>query len=128
MVHLKFLVAKTCQNVYSSRLLIILIPIVLSAFTHLWNLEGFPGIYRDEDHYLRKTMHVLRGLGPQEGPSELVSFPVHPYTHPVLWPTLSGRCFGYSWLPKFNPSNCGSVIHQRTLSCSKNINGNSCSC
>lgn len=84
MIHLKFLVAKTCQNVYSSRLLIILIPIVLSAFTHLWNLEGFPGIYRDEDHYLRKTMHVLRGLGPQEGPSELVSFPVHPYTHPYF--------------------------------------------
>ena len=84
MVHLKSLVAKSCQNIYSSRLLIILIPIGLSAFTHLWNLEGFPGIYRDEDHYLRKTMHVLRGLGPQEGPSELVSFPVHPYTHPYF--------------------------------------------
>ena len=84
MVHLKSLVAKTCQKIYSSRLLIILIPIVLSAFTHLWNLEGFPGIYRDEDHYLRKTMHVLRGLGPQEGPSELISYPVHPYTHPYF--------------------------------------------
>ena len=84
MVHLKSLVAKSCQNIYSSRLLIILIPIGLSAFTHLWNLEGFPGIYRDEDHYLRKTMHVLRGLGPQEAPSELVSFPVHPYTHPYF--------------------------------------------
>lgn len=29
-------------------------------------------------------MHVLRGLGPQEAPSELVSFPVHPYTHPYF--------------------------------------------
>lgn len=84
MVHLKSLVAKLCQNIYSSGLLIILIPIGLSAFTHLWNLDGFPGIYRDEDHYLRKTMHVLRGLGPQEAPSELVSFPVHPYTHPYF--------------------------------------------
>ncbi len=84
MVHLNSLVAKTCQNIYSSRLLIILIPIVLSAFTHLWNLEGFPDIYRDEDHYLRKTMHVLRGLGPQEGPSDLISYPAHPYTHPYF--------------------------------------------
>ena len=81
---MKSLVAKTCQNIYFPRSLIIFIPIVLSAFTHLWNLEGFPGIYRDEDHYLRKTMHVLHGLGPQEGPSELISYPVHPYTHPYF--------------------------------------------
>ncbi len=62
----------------------ILIPIVLSLFTHLWNLDGFPDIYRDEDHYLRKTMHVLIGLGPQEGSNELVSYPLHPYTHPYF--------------------------------------------
>jgi hypothetical protein len=84
MVHLNSLVAKACQNIYSSRVLIIIIPITLSAFTHLWNLEGFPGIYRDEDHYLRKTMHVLQGLGPQEGPNELISYPIHPYTHPYF--------------------------------------------
>ena len=128
MVHLKSLVANTCQKIYSSRLLIILIPIVLSAFTHLWNLEGFPGIYRDEDHYLRKTMHVLRGLGPQEGPSELISLSSSSLYASILWPTLSGWCFGYSWLPKFNPSNCGSIIDQRTISNSKNIDGNSCNC
>ena len=29
-------------------------------------------------------MHVLHGLGPQEGPSELISYPVHPYTHPYF--------------------------------------------
>jgi Dolichyl-phosphate-mannose-protein mannosyltransferase len=62
----------------------IIIPIVLSIFTHLWNLDGFPDIYRDEDHYLRKTMHVLRGLGPQEESTELVSYPLHPFTHPYF--------------------------------------------
>ncbi len=83
-MHLTSLVSKACKEIYSSRLLIILIPIALSAFTHLWNLEGFPSIYRDEDHYLRKAMHVLQGLGPQESPSELISYPSHPYTHPYF--------------------------------------------
>jgi len=29
-------------------------------------------------------MHVLRGLGPQEGPTELLSYPLTPYTHPYF--------------------------------------------
>lgn len=75
--------SKKVKNQYS-KLVIIIIPLSLSAFTHLWNLDGFPSIYRDEDHYLRKTMHVLRGLGPQEGPKELLSYPLTPYAHPYF--------------------------------------------
>jgi hypothetical protein len=29
-------------------------------------------------------MHVLRGLGLQEGPKELLSYPQTPYTHPYF--------------------------------------------
>jgi hypothetical protein len=36
------------------------IPIVLSAFTHLWNPIGFPAIHSDEAAYLRKALHVLK--------------------------------------------------------------------
>ena len=74
------------RNSHQSRLrfLLLLVPVALSAFTHLWNLEGFPSIYRDEDHYLRKTLHVLSGLGPQEKSDELLSYPLHPYTHPYF--------------------------------------------
>jgi len=39
---------------------------VLSAFTHLWNPIGFPAVHLDEGIYLRRAMHVLEGLGPQE--------------------------------------------------------------
>ena len=61
-------------------ILIILIPIALSAFTHLWNPIGFPTIYIDEDHYMRRAFQVMEGQGPQE------SFSVydHPYDHPYF--------------------------------------------
>src|SRR5688572_26571153 len=63
---------------------LLVIPISISAFTHLWNLEGFPSIYRDEDHYIRKTLHLLAGLGPQEESYELISYPKYTYTHPYF--------------------------------------------
>ena len=40
--------------------------LVLSSFTHLWNAAGFPDIFFDEGVYMRRAMHVLNGLGPQE--------------------------------------------------------------
>jgi hypothetical protein len=59
--------------------LAVLIPIVLSAFTHLWNPAGFPDIFYDEGVYMRRTMHVLEGLGPQEA-----FFYDHPYFGQIL--------------------------------------------
>ena len=60
--------------------LIVVLPLVVSAFTHLWNPIGFPEIYIDEDHYLRRSIQVLDGNGPQE--SILVYD--HPYDHPYF--------------------------------------------
>jgi 4-amino-4-deoxy-L-arabinose transferase-like glycosyltransferase len=45
----------------------LLIPLVLSAFTHLWNPTGFPDIFYDEGVYMRRAMSVMQGFGPQEG-------------------------------------------------------------
>lgn len=53
----------------------ILIPLALSAFTHLWNPTGFPNLFYDEGVYMRRAMHVMEGLGPQES-----SF----YDHPLF--------------------------------------------
>ena len=53
----------------------LLIPIVLCGFVHLWKPTDFPyGLSNDEAIYLRRAIHVLNGLGPQEGP-----FYDHPY-------------------------------------------------
>lgn len=46
--------------------LFLLIPLILSAYTHLWNPVGFPDFFLDEGVYLRRALHVLEGLGPQE--------------------------------------------------------------
>lgn len=69
---------KQCNK--TKYIIIILIPVVLSAFTHLWNPTGFPSIYIDEDHYMRRALQVLEGQGPQE--SILVYD--HPYDHPYF--------------------------------------------
>ncbi len=48
-------------------IILVLVPLLLSAFIHLWNLTGFPDIFYDEGVYMYRTMHVLAGEGPQVG-------------------------------------------------------------
>ena len=69
------------------------IPLVLSSFTHLLNAPGFPDIFYDEGIYMRRAMHMLEGLGPQEG-----SFYDHPYFGQMF---LAGVLWlaGYQHLP-----------------------------
>jgi hypothetical protein len=66
-------------NKYGMLRLAILVPIVLSSFTHLWNPAGFPDIFYDEGVYMRRTMHLLDGGGPQEE-----FFYDHPYFGQLL--------------------------------------------
>ena len=54
---------------------IIISILVVSAFSHLWNVASFPDVFFDEGVYMRRTMHVLNGLGPQEVPF---------YDHPLF--------------------------------------------
>ena len=56
-------------------IILLLLPLTLSAFTHLWNPVGFPDIFYDEGVYMRRAMHVLQGLGPQES----ATYYDHPY-------------------------------------------------
>jgi Dolichyl-phosphate-mannose-protein mannosyltransferase len=68
------------NNIRSKSTLIVVIPLALSAFTHLWNPIGFPSIYVDEAHYMRRTMNLIEGHGPQES-AEIFQ---HPYDHPYF--------------------------------------------
>ena len=47
------------------RALFLIIPLILSAFTHLWNPIGYPYLEKDESIYIRRAMHVLEGQGAQ---------------------------------------------------------------
>ena len=55
--------------------LVLLIPIALSAYTHLWNAGGFPDMFYDEGAYLRRAMNILYYLEPQESET----YYDHPY-------------------------------------------------
>ena len=67
------------SKAYKTFHLAILVPVTLSAFTHLWNPAGFPDIFYDEGVYMRRAMNVLEGSGPQE-----TSFYDHPYFGQLL--------------------------------------------
>lgn len=43
----------------------IAVPLLLSAYTHLWNPAGFPSQHVDEGHYLRKAVSTAEGEGLQ---------------------------------------------------------------
>jgi Dolichyl-phosphate-mannose-protein mannosyltransferase len=84
------------KNTY--QFLILLSIILVSCFFHLWNLDGFPSIYRDEDHYLRKAMFILEGKGLQEGSNDLISIPSYKYDHPYFGQLFLGgvlKLIGY---------------------------------
>jgi Dolichyl-phosphate-mannose-protein mannosyltransferase len=65
-------------------ILLLLIPLTLSAFTHLWNPIGFPAFHVDEGHYMRRAMQVLQGLGPQESKATYDYGYDHPYLGQIL--------------------------------------------
>ena len=64
-----------------SKYIIILLPLLLSAYSHLWNPLGFPSVHIDEGHYMRRSVMVLEGMGPQE--SAATGYP-RTYDHPYF--------------------------------------------
>jgi Dolichyl-phosphate-mannose-protein mannosyltransferase len=72
--------APVYKRISRSSMLFIGLPLILSAFTHLWNPIGFPNVYTDEGHYMRRAMQVLDGLGFQESRSTFSQ----PYDHPYF--------------------------------------------
>ncbi|HXW11655.1 MAG TPA: discoidin domain-containing protein [Nitrososphaeraceae archaeon] len=54
----------------------LIIPLILSGFIHVWNPIGFPPIGADEGVYMRRSLHILAGLGPQE---LKIGYYDHPY-------------------------------------------------
>jgi hypothetical protein len=82
---------------------ILLAPLILSAYAHLWNPLGFPSIHIDEAHYMRRAMLVIQGMGPQE--SVASGYP-RTYDHPYFGQIFLGsilRLIGYPGI--LNPSS-----------------------
>ena len=45
--------------------LFVVVPLIISAYSHLWNPAGFPSQHVDEGHYLRKAISTEKGEGLQ---------------------------------------------------------------
>ena len=73
----------------------LVIPLSLSAFTHIWNPIGFPTVHTDEGHYMLRALHVLEGLGPQEPKSIFTK----PYDHPYFGQILLAASLGLYGYP-----------------------------
>ena len=54
------------QKIFGISLILLCGSLILSTFTHLFNSTGFPCLNPDEGKYVRRALHVLEGLGPQD--------------------------------------------------------------
>ena len=81
---------------------LILIPILLSAFTHMWNPIGFPTFEQDEGIYLLRTLFVMNGLGPQLPSSVYFYTYDHPYFGQIF---LAGALSLINYPASLNPSS-----------------------
>jgi hypothetical protein len=88
--------------------LLVLVPIAISAYTHLWNPIGFPNLYYDEGIYMRRAMHVMEGLGPQEAYyPEMGRYYDHPYFGQIF---LAGMLRAIGYPDSLSPSTDQSSI------------------
>ncbi len=96
------------MNKKAKKYILIIIPLILSAYTHLWNPLGFPAIHIDEGHYMRRAMLVLEGMGPQESAS--TGYP-RTYDHPYFGQLFLAAALGVVGYPaSLNPGSDESSI------------------
>ena len=79
------------RNRPSKSIILIITPLVLSAFIHLWNPKGFPPLYFDEGIYMRRAMNMLETHSPQEDP--------YFYDHPYFGQTFLAGIFWMTGYP-----------------------------
>lgn len=50
-----------------NKLFLLLIPLLLSGFIHIWNPVGYPDVFFDEGIYMRRAVNLINTGNPQEG-------------------------------------------------------------
>jgi Dolichyl-phosphate-mannose-protein mannosyltransferase len=100
-----------CSYLYNkipmNKLILLLIPLTLSSFTHLWNPAEFPSFHVDEGVYIRRALHTLNGLGPHDPDSKFD----HPqsstssYDHPFFGQIFLAGIFKIINFPQYFTEN-----------------------
>ena len=84
----------------------LIIPLILSSFTHLWNPIGFPSFHVDEGIYMQRSIYVLEGNGPLE-----VTGLRTPYDHPFFGQIFLAAALGLIGYPDSLQPSAGSGVH-----------------
>ncbi len=93
---------------FNERYLLILVPLALSSFTHLWNATGFPDLFYDEGIYMRRAMNVLEHQILQENP--------YYYDHPLFGQIFLAGLLALTGYPdSLNPSGSAQSIESLYL-------------
>ena len=77
------LLLKRLDDRYKS-IIILVLPLILSSYTHLWNPVGFPSVWVVEGQYMHRAMHALEGLGVHEPTSIYPHLYDHPHFGPIF--------------------------------------------
>src|ERR671921_2774320 len=65
---------------HNKSIFLLSIPLILSAFTHLWNPIGFPAVWVVEGQYMHRAMQVLEDFNYHYKQSNIYPYPYdHPY-------------------------------------------------
>jgi Dolichyl-phosphate-mannose-protein mannosyltransferase len=97
----------TKRITHNKSLFLIVIPLILSSFTHLWNPFGFPAIWPVEGQYMQRAMSLLEGFGLHE--SDDIN--PHEYDHPFFGQFfLAGLLAIIGYPDLYNVSNPSSTI------------------
>jgi Dolichyl-phosphate-mannose-protein mannosyltransferase len=100
-----------------NRIVFIMIPLILSTFTHLWNVAQFPSFHPDEGVYIRRALHILAGLGLQDPSSRYdhSQDSTSAYDHPYFGPLFLAGIFKIIGYPQ-NLNTTPDVASIETLS------------
>jgi hypothetical protein len=79
----------------SSSVLFIVLPLILSAYTHLWNPIGFPAVWVVEGQYMQRAMQVLEGEGLHEPRNIFAHFYDHPFFGQIFLAGMLTAVTGY---------------------------------
>jgi hypothetical protein len=97
----------TFRKYHDSSLFLIIVPLILSSFTHLWNPIGFPAIWVVEGQYLQRAMSVLDGFDLHESND----INPRPYDHPFFGQFFLAGVFSMIGYPDlFSTNNPSSEI------------------
>ena len=92
----------TPKNIGHSSKLLLVLTLILSGFTFLWNPLDFPPLKYEDGTYLGRAMHVLVAHTPQEG-----KFYDHPYFGQLF---MAGILFLAGYPDSIHPSAEGDVL------------------